>query len=284
MRDMPLIGCHISMAGGAAKAAPRAAEREAEALQVFTTSPRAWAHQAHRDDDLAAFRAGTAGKPVVVHGSYLMNFATTDAALLAKSSAMLADTARWTAALGAVTVILHPGQAVGADGTTGVARVAAGLKAVLTGWPAGVTLALEQSAGQKGSVGARLEDLRGVLDALDGDPRVAVWLDTAHAFGAGWDLRDAAGVDRFAADLGRAVGWDRIAGIHANDSKVALGSRKDRHENIGLGTIGDAGFRALLAHPSFARLPFILETPGLDGEGPDLPNMRRLKGLRGDPI
>jgi deoxyribonuclease-4 len=112
---------------------------------------------------------------------------------------------------------------------------------------------------------------------------VRVWLDTAHAFGAGWDLRDGAGVDRFAADIARAVGWDRIAGIHANDSKVDLGSRKDRHENIGLGRIGDAGFKALLAHPSFARLPFILETPGLDGEGPDLPNMRRLKGLRGDP-
>src|SRR6266513_755967 len=108
---MPLIGCHISMAGGAARAVPRAAEREAECLQIFTTSPRAWAHQTHRDEDLKAFRAGTAGKPVVVHGSYLMNFATTDAGLLKKSSAMLADTARWTAALGGVTVVLHPGQA-----------------------------------------------------------------------------------------------------------------------------------------------------------------------------
>lgn len=277
---MPLIGCHISMAGGAAKAVPRALEREAEALQVFTTSPRAWAHQTHREEDLRAFRAGMQGKPVVVHGSYLMNFATTDDGLLRKSSAMLADTARWTAALGAVTVVLHPGQAVGAEGTTGVTRVAAGLKAVLKGWPAGVTLALEQSAGQRGSVGARLEDLRGVLDALGGDPRVAVWLDTAHAFGAGWDLRDAAGVERFAADIATAVGWEHVAGIHANDSKVGLGSRKDRHENIGLGGIGDAGFKALLAHPSFARLPFILETPGLEGDGPDLPNMRRLKGLR----
>jgi len=279
---MPLIGCHISMAGGAAKAVSRAVEREAEALQIFTTSPRAWAHQTHDADNLTAFRGGILGKPVVVHGSYLMNFATTDLGLLKKSSAMLADTARWTAALGARTVILHPGQAVGADGSTGVERVAAGLKAVLKDWPAGVTLALEQSAGQKGSVGARLEDLRGVLDALDGDPRVAVWLDTAHAFGAGWDLRDAAGVDRFAGDIARAVGWDRIAGIHANDSKVGLGSKKDRHENIGLGLIGDAGFKALLGHPSFSRLPFILETPGLEGEGPDLPNMRRLKGLRGD--
>lgn len=231
---------------------------------------------------MTGFRAGFLGVTAVVHGSYLMNFATTDPGLLRKSSTMLADTARWSAALGCATIVLHPGQAVGGEGTDGVSRVVAGLKAVLQDWPKGLTLSLEQSAGQKGSVGARLEDLKAVLDGLDGDPRVNVWLDTAHAFGAGWDLRDAVGVDRFAAHVGSAVGWDRVAGLHVNDSKVDLGSRKDRHENLGDGKIGLEGFKTLLAHPDLARLPFILEVPGLDGDGPDLENVNRLKRARGE--
>ncbi len=276
----PVVGCHISTAGGVGNAVERVRERGCEALQIFTTSPRAWAHQAHPEDQVARFRTGLAGIPAVVHGSYLMNFATTDPALLVKSSTMLVQTARWASALGCTTVILHPGQAVGGEGADGVARVAAGLKAVLADWPAALTLSLEQSAGQKGSVGARLEDLAAVLDALAGDRRVNVWLDTAHAFGAGWDLRDPAGVNRFAADIRHALGTGRVAGVHANDSKVTLGSRKDRHENLGDGGIGLAGFVALLAHPDFTDRPFILEVPGLAGEGPDLENMNRIKRAR----
>lgn len=281
----PRIGCHLSIAGGVSKAVAGAQERGAEALQIFTTSPRQWAHLQHRDEEVAAFRKGTAAMgspPVVVHAIYLLNPASPDPALRKKSASHLVECGRWSAALGATTVILHPGNAADLADGAGLRRLAAELQAVLGEWPAGVTLALEQSAGQRNSVGASLDHLRQVLDALAGDPRLSTWLDTAHAWGAGWDLTTADGVARFAADIDRSVGWNRVAGLHANDSKAAKSSRRDLHQNIGMGSIGDDGFRHLFRHPKFAALDWLLETPGLDGKGPDIPNMDRIRRLRSE--
>lgn len=281
----PRIGCHLSIAGGVSKAVAGAKERGAEALQIFTTSPRQWAHLRHREEEVAAFRRGTAEMghpPVVVHAIYLLNPASPDPALRKKSAAHLAECGRWSASLGASAVILHPGNTEDLAEGTGIRRLAAEFKAVLAEWPADVTLALEQSAGQRNSVGASLDHLRQLLDASAGDRRLGVWLDTAHAWGAGWDLTSAEGVATFGADVGASVGWDRVAGLHANDSKAVRGSRRDLHQNIGMGAIGDDGFRHLLRHPKFAALNWLLETPGLDGKGPDVANMDRIRRLRSE--
>ncbi len=279
----PVIGCHLSIAGGVSQAVTRAEERGCEAVQVFTTSPRQWAHLQHKDEEVAGWRAGLnrlGDLPVTVHAIYLLNPASPDPLLRKKSAAHLVECGRWSAAFGATAVVLHPGVASDLADGTGIRRLAAELKAVMKEWPKGVSLALEQSAGQKGTVGASLDHLAQTLDALSGEPRLAVWLDTAHAWGAGWDLTTADGVATFGADVEKSVGWKRIVGMHANDSKAARGSRRDLHQNIGLGSIGDGGFRHLFKHPKFAALPWLLETPGLDGNGPDVPNMERIKRLR----
>ena len=242
-----------------------------------------WAHQAHDDGEIAAFRAGCTRlglAPVVAHASYLLNLASPEEGLRARSVAHLAATARWSALLGASTVIIHPGHCDDPAGGACVTRVAECIRAAFNEWPAGVSLALEQAAGGATAVGGRLTHLMDILAALGGDERVRIWLDTAHAFGAGHDLTNAPGIDRLVDEVRRTAGWDRVAGVHANDSKEALGSKKDRHENIGEGLIGSGGFGLLLAHPAFRGLPFILETPGFDGKGPDLENVTRLKRLR----
>jgi deoxyribonuclease-4 len=265
------------------KAVARAEERTCECIQIFTTTPRMWAHSTHDAGEIAGFRAGVARlglDPVVAHASYLLNMASPDEGLRARSVALLAATARWSAALGASVVVIHPGSCADFDGGGCVSRVAETLRAALNEWPAGVALALEQSAGGPTTVGGRFEHLMDILAALGGDARLRVWLDTAHAFSAGYDLARPEGIDRLVADVRRTAGWDRVAGVHANDTKEPLGSRRDRHENIGEGLIGREGFRLLLRHEAFQGLPFLLETPGFDGEGPDLENMTRLKRLR----
>jgi len=279
----PRIGCHVSIAGGVSKAIERAGERECECIQIFTTSPRMWAHFTHEESEVAGFRAGVARlglDPVVTHASYLLNLASPDEGLRARSAALLAATARWSAILGASAVVVHPGSCADFDGGACVSRVAETVRAAFAEWPAGVALALEQSAGGPTTVGSRFEHLMDIFAALGGDARLRVWLDTAHAFSAGHDLANQAGIDGLVAEVRRTTGWDRVAGVHANDSKEPLGSRVDRHENIGFGLIGDAGFRLLLRHEALRALPFLLETPGIDGEGPDLENVSRLKRLR----
>jgi len=163
-----------------------------------------------------------------------------------------------------------------------VSRAAEVVRSVFTEWPAGVTLSLEQSSGGATTVGGKFEHLMDILAAVNGDPRLRIWLDTAHAFGAGHDIARPEGIERLVADVTRTAGWDRVAGVHANDSREALGSTRDRHENIGEGLIGNEGFRHMLGHEAFRKLPFIIETPGFDDEGPDLENVVRLKRLRGD--
>ncbi len=279
----PRIGCHVSTAGGMAEAVERAKERGCECVQVFTTSPRAWKHQQHEAGQLAAFRAGMRSadiRPVVAHAIYLPNLATAKMSLWNKSVRNLAETCRWAHAAGAATVILHAGHCPPEEMSEGLARTARGLRAVLRDLPPGLTLSLEATAGGPTSVGGRPEHFRRILDLLHGDSRLRVWLDTAHLFAAGHDLRNGEGINRMLAEFRRTAGLKRLSGIHANDSKTPLGSRVDRHENIGRGSIGLKGFRLLVNHPLLRRLPFILEIPGFDNKGPDLRNMNLLKSLR----
>ena len=138
---------------------------------------------------------------------------------------------------------------------------------------------MEMTAGGGNSVGGNLGDFRSVLDHVGWNPRVMIWMDTAHAFEAGYDLSRPEGVRRLAREMDRLVGLKRLAGVHANDSLTPLGSRLDRHENIGKGRIGRRGFRRVFRSRAFKRLPFILETPGFDRRGPDRRNMKIARAL-----
>jgi deoxyribonuclease-4 len=143
-------------------------------------------------------------------------------------------------------------------------------------------LLIENNAGPGGCVGARLEEVRALVDSVP-DPRIRVCFDTCHAFAAGYELRTPEGVDATISDLDRVVGLDRVEAIHCNDSSTGLGSNRDRHANIGFGEIGENGFRLLLHDARLQKLPFILEVPG-DGHGPDLANMETLRRLAAEPV
>jgi deoxyribonuclease-4 len=143
---------------------------------------------------------------------------------------------------------------------------------------------LENSAGSGELLGSRFSQIAEIIDKLDRDPRLGLCLDTAHTFASGYDLRAADGIQQAIDEIEQYVGLDRLRVIHANDSKVGLGSAVDRHENIGHGQLGEAAFERMLAHPALRDVPWVLEVPGADGKGPDEPNVRALKRLAGRPV
>jgi deoxyribonuclease IV len=274
------IGAHVSIAGRVYDAIPRAMAIGCECLQIFVGSPRQWRLVAYDPADLAEFRrrrarAGLA--PLVAHASYLVNFATADPELFRRSVESLAHTARGMDALDGLGAITHLGSTRGAGWEECCDRVALALRAVLTRSSRAMVL-LEGSAG--GTIGGTFEQLRDVLDAAGHNPRLGICLDTAHLFAAGWDIRTPKGVAEMVDAFDRRVGLRWLRVMHLNDSKSTLGSRLDRHENIGEGWIGRDGFRAVLGHPALRDLPGLIETPGFDRRGPDRRNVMTLKGLR----
>lgn len=273
------IGAHVSTSGRLYEAVPRAQAIGCECLQIFVGSPRQWRLAVYPDSDLAEFRRWrtAAGlEPLVAHASYLINLAAPDPVLRRRSVAALRHTLRGVDALRGSAVITHIGSAPEVPWPLSRRRVAAAIRQALAD---GIRseLLLEGSAG--GTIGGRFEELREILDEA-GDRRVGVCLDTAHLFAAGWDLRTADGVARAVEAFDRTVGLRRLRVLHLNDSRSTLGSRLDRHENIGDGQIGRAGFRAVFAHPALGRLPAVIETPGFARTGPDRRNVAILKRLR----
>jgi deoxyribonuclease-4 len=200
----------------------------------------------------------------VGHAIYLINPASREPGLREKSAVALLESAGWAARMGLSTLILHAGHAIREPVSAALERAGSVLTRVLRDIPEGLTLSLETTSGGSGSIGGSFEHFAALLNETGGDARIRVWLDTAHLFEAGYDLRSSPGLGKLLADIDGNVGRDRISGAHANDSKTSLGSRVDRHENVGSGLIGEEGFRFILRHPFFRRLPFVLETPGFD--------------------
>jgi deoxyribonuclease-4 len=139
---------------------------------------------------------------------------------------------------------------------------------------------MENNAGQGGGVGTKFNELGDIIRGLDGDPRVRVCMDTCHAYAMGYDIATKEGCELAMEEFDREIGLDRLQIVHANDSKMPLGGLRDRHANIGDGHIGRDGFATVMAHPAFANLPFVLEVPGIDDQGPDRENVDRLKQIR----
>jgi deoxyribonuclease-4 len=276
------IGAHVPTAGGLAKAAlPYLGTVSAGAVQVYVSNPRGWALSAGDPAQDETFRAGTAGLPVYVHASLLVNLGSPTEATVANSLATLRHALARGAAIGAAGVVFHAGSAVD-DGHAPAAyrQIRAALIPLLDEAAAagGPRLLVEPSAGGGRSLAARVEQLADYFDAVAGHPYLGVCLDTCHAWAAGHDLASAGGAAATVDALVASVGADRLRLIHANDSKDALGSTRDRHENIGAGSIGSAAFAELLAHPAAAGVPVIVETPseGAAGHARDISLLRSL--------
>ena len=278
------LGAHVSISGSLDLAVDRAQALGCECLQIFYGSPRQWRLISYSDEVIARFaqkRRAAHLDPLVAHGAYLVNLATSNRKYRRRSVASLLATARGVQRLAGLGVVTHLGSRLGAPRRQALQRIAGAVREVLDGTE-GVMVLLENSAGSGSSLGASFEDFSDIIDLLKGDSRVGVCLDTAHLFAAGWDLRHREGVDAMVEAFDHAAGWDRVRVLHLNDSKVPLGSHLDRHENIGEGHLGIDGFRAIVTHPLLRTLPGILETPGFDQKGPDRKNLARLNRLRGD--
>ena len=261
------IGVHVPVAGGLSTGGlAYAGEVGAEAVQVFVSNPRGWAPAAGdpRQDQVFRERCAQRAIPAYVHAPYLVNLGSPTAETVAKSAAAIAHALARGREIGARGVVVHTGSCVAAElREPAMRQVREALLPVLDALPPdGPDLLLEPTAGQGQSLCATVQELGPYLAALDGHPRVGVCLDTCHAFAAGHDLAVPGGLRRTLDQLVRAVGRGRLRLVHANDSKDACGSARDRHEVIGKGQIGEEPFAELFRHPATRGVPIILETPG----------------------
>jgi len=279
---VPVLGAHIDSSGGLHLAFGRATAMGADAIQCHPTPPGFWGSPKLDDERVDKFReaADAAGHPpFYFHAVYLINLAGDDATLRQRSESTLAGYLAAADRLGINGVIFHTGSHKGAGFEARLPTIREHLLNVMErANPATAKLLIENNAGLGGCVGARFEEVRALLDAVD-DDRAGVCFDTCHAFASGYDLRTEAAAKATFDEWHRVVGIERLEAVHCNDSQTGLGSNRDRHANIGLGEIGEAGFHALLHDPRLADKPFILEVPGLDGNGPDAANLEVLRRL-----
>lgn len=279
----PRVGIHLGVAKGLLPAARRARQIGAAALQIFSDNPTAWRRRPEPPADAAAFVAYCLKadiSPIAIHASYLINLAGKSEPFAGQSLAGLTYEMQRAPAYGATLVNTHIGSHRGEGRREGIERIAGRVASILAETPPGVRLVLENSSGGGDTIGSTIEELAGILEALPGlADSLAFCLDTAHLWGAGYDISTADGatavVDRFEA----LIGLDRLALVHLNDSKSLLGSRNDRHQHLGAGQIGAAGLSALLRDSRLAGgTTFVMETPGVD-EGYDAVNVRRARLL-----
>lgn len=271
------IGIHTSIAGDVVSALELAHGLGANALQIFSSSPRMWGHGTSRISEADATRFRERRRqlglgPLVIHDSYLINLASPDPVLRTRSVQAFHQELIRAIALGADYLVAHPGS--GRDGSreAAIAAIAQGLRQGARGLRLGnLQILLENTAGHGTSVGSRFEELKAILDACPDLP-IGICIDTAHLFASGWDIRRAEGLNATLEAMDRTIGLRRVAVIHVNDSKTPLGSRVDRHEHIGKGKIGLDAFTRILNHPMLAGRAFIAETP-IDKPGDDRRNV-----------
>jgi len=266
---MVQVGAHVSIGDGFDAAVAEQRDLRGTVGQVFVGSPRTWSVKDVDDDHRAAFQDALADGgemgPWIVHGTYLINFATPDEDLAAKSIDTVQGELDACATLGIPYYVFHPGAHTGAGAETGVENVADRLSELDI--PEPTTLLLENTAGKGTTVGQTMAQLdRMVRESSHDYGDVQVCLDSCHLFAAGYDVRTAEGMDELVAEVDDVVGVEHVAYLHLNDSTHPLGSEKDEHAHVGEGEIGEAGFEQFLNHDAFRDLPMVLETP-VDDKG-----------------
>jgi deoxyribonuclease-4 len=264
-----MFGSHLSIAGGMCNALAEAEQLGFETAQVFTKNQQQWKCKPLESAAIEAWKSECKRlkfEQTVSHDSYLINLASPDDALWRKSIDLFVEELRRCVLLGIPYLVTHPGAHLGQGEEVGLKRVAAAMDLVHEAIPEKTTLTcLESTAGQGSSLGYRLEHLATILELVKEPERVAVCLDTAHLFAAGYDFRGRK-YSGFRKELDKTIGVERVKVWHLNDSKKDLGSRVDRHEHIGRGTIGIEGFRPIVRDKAFKKVPKILETPKLKDE------------------
>lgn len=280
---MPLIGTHVSTAGGLERAFARADALGCEAMQIFTRNQRQWQSRPVSLEEAEAFYHAwkcSAVKRVVSHASYLINIASSDADMLERSRRALRDETERCHHLGITDIVLHPGFAKDSPQDEALKVVAASLRRLFDETPDyKVRVLLETMAGQGTVLGADLTQFSQILDMMNWHQRLGFCIDTCHAFAAGYDLRTAEAYERFISLIDKHVGTDGVYCWHLNDSKAEKGAHIDRHAHLGEGQIGLHPFALLMNDSRFADVPMILETPK-DGVG-DVGNLSILRKLRG---
>lgn len=287
--NMVRLGMHVSVAGGVDRAVSRARDKGCDAFQIFSSNPRKWFTKPIPEESAKRFvslqkQLGLA--PAVDHMPYLPNLASANEEVYAKSVQSLAKELERCQVLEIPYLVTHLGSHMGAGRESGLFRIAGALRTVFSETRGDTILLLENSAGSKNSMGGTFSDIIAVLDAVlqsspDDRHRLGICLDTCHLHAAGYDLRTSSALQETLDQFDDCIGLQRLRLIHLNDCRGAIGSHLDRHEHIGLGQIGVAGFRAILNHPDLAELAMILETP-VDARRDDEGNLQAARSLSAD--
>ena len=279
----PLLGAHVSIAGGVAESIARGTSIGCDCIQIFTKSSRQWKSKPYTEEEVAAFRRNLRESQlgcVVAHDSYLVNLGAPDEALRKKSVAGFIDELQRCEALGIPWLVAHPGSHVGSGEDAGIATIAKSIDEAHKSCPGfTVQVALEITAGQGSNLGCSFQQMGRIFNAVKENDRLRLCFDTEHAFAAGYDISNEEGYQRTFAELEEHIGIKRIVAFHLNDSLKPLNSRVDRHEHIGKGHLGTKTFARLLQDARFFGVPMCLETepgPEMKDIADDLVTLRGL--------
>jgi deoxyribonuclease IV len=271
------VGAHVRGGGKLIPSLEYGEEIGATSIQVFTQSPRMWKPSQYAPEVLKAYREAEAQHPTITdtfcHATYLINLATGDSELYEKSVECLTHNLSVARGMGSSGLVLHVGSHKGAGFDSVVRQIADAFERALAEAdpaPEGIPscpILIENAAGNDGPVGRTFEEIGLLIDACNGDDRLGLCIDTQHLWASGFDYSTIEGTERLVNEVDRTVGMQRLRCFHFNDSKIELGGNRDRHANIGEGTIGERGLAPLVGHPRVRDLPLLLEVPG-DGDGP----------------
>lgn len=270
------IGAHQSIAGGLNKAVDRAVSIGANALQIFTSPPQQWLPPHFSKQILNDFQAYAKEKdiqPVVIHACYLINLASDSSSIRKQSIQSLIADLEFCAAIKGLGVVVHLGSHKLKWTGSKRQELIKTFTTILENSPGKSPILIENSAGTGGKIPTTIEDMAHIQKDLP-NQRIQFCIDTAHAFSAGYDLRTEKSVNSFIETVEATLSWKHVAAIHLNDSKIDIGGKNDRHENIGKGKIGIQGLTAFIHHPLIQTIPLYLETPGMNGNGPDKINIQ----------
>lgn len=275
------IGFHTSIAGGIHRAIERAKALGCNTVQIFSHNPRGWRVNEIPEEHIAKFkklRTELNISPVFIHTSYLINLASQSETVREKSIKLLVRELDIADRIGADYTVLHTGSASIEGEVTGRKKAISALKLISNEgtWETG--LLLENTAGERGDISSRIEDLAEIIDGVNSSLIKGICIDTCHAFQAGYDLRSESGVKKMVEDIKKNIGIEMVKLIHLNDSKRKINSGVDRHEHIGRGFIGKDGFKIFLNRPELSHIPLILETPK-KSESDDIRNLLVVKAM-----
>ncbi|MEK7654420.1 MAG: deoxyribonuclease IV [Patescibacteria group bacterium] len=279
---MPIIGAHVSTAGGISKSIENAEKIGAKAIQIFGSSPQQWLTRFPSPEEVKNFltaREKSGNPPIFLHAGYLVNLASVKKENREKSVKNLAEHYQIAQSLKAEGLIFHLGSSTGTTAEDGMKNLISGIKKVLSLVKGPAKLLLENSSGGGSKLGSTLKELATLMGGLPPE-RTGICLDTAHAFEAGMiEYSSKESVKSFFDQWDRLIGINAIKALHANDSKTVFDSKSDRHENIGQGYIGKKGFTNLTGEKRIADKVWLLEVPGQEDEGPDRANIDKLKSF-----